>query len=735
MPRPVTRQRSLAGLLVFTTALLLRLAFWQATPDAAWPGSARYVGDAALWVEAAEALATGHPRSFELGLPLRPPANGWLLSWLGVEGGDLGTAQFAWCVLGALACWLAFKAAEPAFGTGIATAVGLVCAGSTALMTLSTSLNNETPYLVVVMATLALGERLRQRVGREGRVAGEAVRRKIGKGKEAKAGSGAESGSAGKEAGGLAGARRSSGTGAAGVGPGREPAGARWWSLRSRPSRVQVHDALSFAAWGLLGAVGCLFRAEHALLVVLLGAWLGWAVMRPVARRGGGTALARPLGYGLLGLLLPLILWHASAWAAIEHFNQEPPLRIDGERYRIHRLQGRMQAALDHPRWSAEAEAERRRWPALIRRTATLFVELTARHRALQRGEAPPRQIGAAEVAALEEAFGALPRPLPAHPFVALYGGLNFHLANHAGADGRFSRGPLEAQPPLAGGPGAYPPQMIAGLPPDELVLTYPGHLAEVNHGWERGLRWMRRNPGDAARLVAEKLRRFWAGASMGLGGYDLPLGTAGVRWPVDLAVPEGLGDRLRDSPAAKTGASGGAGDAEAEQINEGRAGEGRSVGAVQRLWVSTWRLVVLLAALAGALLGRPRAVLAPWLLLFAAKAATAAAFFGYARLGATIVPVVALLVSLAAARLLAAPLARFAPTPRRRRALVATAALLLVVMEGIRWRSSPSLRLDGHAITRTGPYPADDPVQRHLDKAVDHRQCSARPKLLVRLR
>lgn len=58
-------------LAVFGVALVVRLLFWQATPDRGWPHSALYKGDAVVWTDYSAALGKGE--SYELGLPLRPP--------------------------------------------------------------------------------------------------------------------------------------------------------------------------------------------------------------------------------------------------------------------------------------------------------------------------------------------------------------------------------------------------------------------------------------------------------------------------------------------------------------------------------------------------------------------------------------------------------------------------------------------------------------------------------------
>lgn len=573
----------LGGLLVFATAFAVRLLAWRATPDAAWAGSARYVGDADLWLAYARSLVAGRP--FELGLPLRPPGNAWLLSSLLGAGGGVGAAKLLWCLLGALVCWLVYRAVRPAFGYGAALACGLLCAGSTALVTLSTSLNNETPYLAVAVATLALGQR-----------------------------------------------------------------------LEARPAAGRA------ALWGALGAAGCLLRAEHLLFVLLAAGW--HAAAAPALRRRG-VALAAAAGF-----LLPLVPWHAAAWGAIARFNAVPPPTA------AERAQADLERALAaRVAWAPEAAAVRDRWPAFARRTAANFVAATVAHRGRRRVEA-------ADLAILDDAFAARPAPLSAHPFVALYGGLNFHLANHAGADGGFSRRPLERAPPLAGGAARYPAPLVAGLPPPDLTLAYPPHLAAVEEGWRLGGRWIAAHPGDAAALAGRKLSRFWAGAALGLTGYGLPLGETAVRWPVDLAVPRGGG------------------------------------------LATAWRWLVLAAALAGVAAARPRRALVPWLLYAASRLAAALLFFGYARVGATVVPVVALSVVLAARwgwRRLAARFGWPAPaalSPRRALAAAAAAALLLVAVEAVRWADPPRLTLDGRPVTAAGPFAPDDPDERALGVA-----------------
>jgi hypothetical protein len=134
---------------------VLRLVFWQASADAGWPGSAAYKGDAWVWLEWARALDTG--QTFELGIPIRPPAAAWVLAavWNGTLSG-LRWATLWWTVLGALGVALFHGAARRVAGEAVGLVTGVLCAASSGLMILSTSLNNETPYLVVLGGVLWL---------------------------------------------------------------------------------------------------------------------------------------------------------------------------------------------------------------------------------------------------------------------------------------------------------------------------------------------------------------------------------------------------------------------------------------------------------------------------------------------------------------------------------------------------------------------------------------------------
>jgi hypothetical protein len=278
----------------------------------------------------------------------------------------------------------------------------------------------------------------------------------------------------------------------------------------------------------------------------------------------------------------------------------------------------------------------------------------------------------------IEQAFGSRPGPIDPTAFITIYGGLNFHLANNPQATGGFSRAPLEAPPPLSGGPLRYPGFLTMGLPPPDLAFSYPPHVHIVNHGYRLGWEWMLSNPADYLALAVGKIRIFWAGMTMGYTGYNLPLGLSGTRRPVDLVVP-----------------AGGAG-------------------------VALWRWAGLAVLLAGLWAGRRREALVPWLLLLATKVIATLGFFGYAREGAVVIPVFALalglLIESARARF-TGPASRSRITPGNAKWMVSccVAALLLVTVEGARWLSGPVVTLDGQEAGAKGPYPGLDYRERRL--------------------
>ncbi len=541
------------ALLVFAVALVTRILFWQATPDRDWAWSAYYKGDAPLWLEYANAIQ--HDQPFELGLPIHPPGTAWLVSL--VWNGNVRLLRFAWVLLGACIPLLLFLAAERAFGLRVATIAGGFTAISTGLMILSTSIDSETPYLVLVLASFWIGRDLKS-----------------------------------------------------------------IWRI---------------AAWAALNAVACLFRVDHLLFYVLALAFFAvrWRALKPLA-------------VSIAFFILPLVPWHIHAWSAIRRFNERPRQLTPVEERAV---SGVEQALRDMP-WTNDAKRRRDALPGFVRRTGTSFVTATVYFRG-------GREIRGKDFDILQEAFGYFPRPLQRHPFVSLYGPLNFYLANNPQAASGFDRFPLDAPPPLEGGPSRYPSFLIEGLPPAQLSFVYPPHLRLFNDGYALGGQWIASHPRDFARLAARKLAIFWSGAAHGLTAYAIPVGLSGTRRAVDLIAP--------------------------------------------RLLV--WSALILILSVLGLIAGRRNPALWSWLLFLASKAAVAILFFGYARQGTLVIPVIAILIALAI------PL-------QEQRTITVVAVILIAALciDIARFASKSMPLLDGRVVGATDP----DPSDLHRDQLLD---------------
>lgn len=401
------------------------------------------------------------------------------------------------------------------------------------------------------------------------------------------------------------------------------------------------------AGWAAVQGIACLFRVEHALFFVLA------AVLLAVRSfRGGGPRRAVvTVAVMTAGFVLPLVPWHAGAWRAVARFNDERPETPPPVRGILERL-----ASIP---WDPAARARLEEHPAFARAHSEAFVTATVAYR----GGARVRD---ADFDVIRDAFGAEPGRLATRPFVSIYGPLNFALASHPAAPPGFSHKALDVPPPLVGGAGAYPPMLVSGLPPRELAFTYPPHLALVNDGYAMGWRWLAADPALAFRRGLVRLARFWAGAATGVTGYGLPGGLSGTRYAVDLTVADG--------PVAMA-----------------------------------WSIVILVACAAGLLAGRRRVALLPWLFLLVTKAAAAVMFFGYARLGATAIPVIALLVALAVERWWPAHTGHGVARGSR------LALLLVVAVEAARWLHHPGLAIDGDPAGPQDPVASSD----HLDHSV----------------
>jgi hypothetical protein len=414
--------------------------------------------------------------------------------------------------------------------------------------------------------------------------------------------------------------------------------------ITSRPTAARV------ATWSALNGLACLFRVEHVLFWAPALALLGWRW-----RRAGGRAVAVSLAVAVAAFVTVLVPWHRKAWREMASFDEfVAPAPLDS-------LPRSLRQQISSVRWEADAVQARAALPGYARETAATFIGATVAHRGRD-------AVTAADFAILEEGFRAVPRPLPRHPFVSAYGPLNFALASHRDAGVGFSRAALEKPPPLTDEIERYPEDLVRGLPPPDLALSYPPHAQLFVDGYAIGWRWLAAAPKASLRRAGARIARTWTGAASGFTGYGLPGRLQGTRPMVDLVIPA--------SRVARA-----------------------------------WEVAALLAAVAGAVLARHRPALPYWLLFLAGKLAVGAFFFGYARLGATAAPVVAGLVAVALVRGIAALPSRF----RAERVAIAIVAFA-VVLEVARTVAPPRVLLDGQPAGPRDPVPAnvhrDDPVE-----------------------
>ncbi len=396
-------------------------------------------------------------------------------------------------------------------------------------------------------------------------------------------------------------------------------------------------------AWGLLGALACLIRVEHVLAFAFITGWLTWRGWHDGRQRQMLAALS------LAGACFALFLlpWHIHVWRAIQDFNITLPAEAPGQAAALATIEART-AFLS---WDPGATEARNQLPAFARRTASAFVAATVAHRGGERVEPGDFRI-------LDQAFGGPPRPLTRLVFVSTYGPLNFALANHPTARGGFSRAALDDPPPLADGRNRYPPELISSSPPD-LTLAYPPHARLMSDGYRLGASWIAEDPARFGGLLARKLAIFGSGGTLGFTGYGIPLGASGLRRAVDMVTPpSGWGSAL-------------------------------------------WSLLALSASALGVARSHGRPLLLPWMLYALSKLVVTCLFFGYARQGVLILPVVVVLMSLA-----------IEPWVVRNSRRVTGVLLALVafgaVLETARFLRPPQVLIDGLAIRATDPTPAD---------------------------
>lgn len=379
------------------------------------------------------------------------------------------------------------------------------------------------------------------------------------------------------------------------------------------------------AVWfGLTQALACFVRVDHLAFVVFALLWLAIR-SRP---HGRGVALA-----ALATIVLVFLPWQAHAADLVARANASG---FPGQAPESLPLANSLE-------WDEDAVIAVRNMPAFAHMATFAFVNNTVK----LRGGARVRM---ADLSILDEAFGSRPEALPT-PLIAMYGPMNFALANYEGHAGGFSRAALDHRPPLVGGLERYSSMIQVCLEPNgPLRFNYPPHNEILNHGYRMGLeRWLA-DPGWALALMANKVQISWRGVAMGIGSYSAPLGLSGVREAVDITVATG--------------------------------------------WLATtWRVLLLVLAAVGLWLARSAAAVVPHLLFVGSKLLAVVLFFGYARLGALCVPSFALLWALAIDRLL---LARLSEITRKR--LLWGVVVGVVLVEGVRCFAgeSPKMTPDG---------------------------------------
>lgn len=487
---------------VFGLALLTRLLFLFSSVDRAWPHSIWYEGDAPMWVRWAQALARGE--MFEFDLPLRTPGVAYLLHWLSLggnpAGGEVGSPSFLWCkvlwcAMSAAACAAAYLGFRQVFSRRVSLVASALCVFSFGLYVIATSLNNETPYMLVLFTIV-------------------------------------------------------------------------WLTLRMM--RGMSSSWVMTIVLAALHGAAMLLRAEHALALVLLAAYM--AIRAEPSVRVSVRRMAIIMVCGAVVVCLP---WTIRGAIAIDRFNtQHEPL-----------------PAYEHaqPPWTDEARMMLDALPAFARDGNFQFITYIAR----QTGQT---RVTVEQVEAFfAERFSYVPQPLSRFVFVSNKGALDFALANQIDRahHGGFSRAAL-------------------GGDQIEFAFANPDHLRLFNHGYSIGMMGIRDDPPGWLSLVGRKLRRFFDGVALGLTARNLPIGTEGTRYPVDLVTP--------------------------------REGDRRAIA---------WRIIVFAMLLGGVVVFIVRRNELPrgagiWLLIIAYKIAVTVLFYGYARQAVSILPAFFVIMALA---------------------------------------------------------------------------------------
>ena len=399
---------------------------------------------------------------------------------------------------------------------------------------------------------------------------------------------------------------------------------------------------------GLWGLLNGLACLVRVEHVLFVALWTGFLAWR--GRERGRTAGA--LALAAVPFALVLLPWHIHAWSSLARFQDRP--------------------APDEPALRAmEASLAPLAWDAGRRRGARAGPRVRAPHeRALRRGHRrAPR--------GHDRARGGLRASCRTRSATCPARCRAFRSSRSTGRSTSRSRTTRRrpaasrrrrSRPcrPCVRRADRFPPALV-GPPPPELALVYPPHLRLVNDGYRIGLAHIASDPVRFARLAARKLAIFWSGAASGLTGYGVPAGATGLRRAVDMVAADGL-------PA------------------------------------TLFAIALLAVCASGAVVARGQAAVVPWLLFLASKVAVTIAFFGYARQGAAVIPVVALLGALAFER------ATRAWPPARTRAVLVAAAGACLLLEGARFLFPPALSIDGRPVTRGDPFPMAEQLDRRID-------------------
>jgi len=150
-----------AAAVIFAIVLVLRLALLANSPDATWPHSILSEGDAPVWATWAQQLVRGEP--FEEDLPFRTPGVAYLLAslpaWLGATSAPFTAAKALWCAMSAVTAAATYLVLARFFTRRAGLLAALILALSFLAGVAATTLNNETPYALLLVliagATLA----------------------------------------------------------------------------------------------------------------------------------------------------------------------------------------------------------------------------------------------------------------------------------------------------------------------------------------------------------------------------------------------------------------------------------------------------------------------------------------------------------------------------------------------------------------------------------------------------